>query len=432
LQTTRLSESPARNKLFYAGMLVFPSLAIIASFFFPAILERNSNWFGINQITLVNIVSVFQILAISASFITGCVLLLRKDHWRIAGGILILFIMFVFRSNTMNPDGTDLLWKIPADVNRVGAHVVHDEMLELYTHSVFWNALNKVGDIGVALSYQILSALSGMVFVVLLVKYARENIESNQLLFILLVSCGGFIQLFFGDVENYSVTAVLVMWYFLIAARTLSGKASLVTASLILGLAMCFHLEAGFLLPSLAYMIYKLRKKGKPALSFTIMLIPVAMVGTCMVLFHLSGILPIENLWLYSHATAHGGNIASVIPPLTVPYYLEMFNLLILLFPSVLLLPISLTYAKGSASRINGFLITATGFLLLLPLGWKAALGVLNDWNLYAIVAIPGSLLVWSLITQSVENRKQKYLLVNMLVFSMLNTFSWVVSNHAG
>ncbi len=271
-----------------------------------------------------------------------------------------------------------------------------------------------------------------MVFLVLLVKYAKENIQSNQLLFILLVSCGGFIQLFFGDVENYSVTAVLVMWYFLIAARTINGKASLVTASLILGLAMCFHLEAGFLLPSLAYLIYKNRKKEKPAISFLKMLIPLVMTGICMIIFHLSGILPMENLWLYSHATAHGGNIASVIPPLTVPYYLEMLNLLILLFPSVLLLPLSLIHAKGNASRIIGFLISATGFLLLLPLGWKAALGVLNDWNLYAIVAIPGSLLVWSVCTQKAESRKLKYLLVNMLVFSMLNTFSWVVSNHAG
>lgn len=271
-----------------------------------------------------------------------------------------------------------------------------------------------------------------MLFMVLLVKYTKENIQSNQLLFILLVSCGGFIQLFFGDVENYSITAVLVMWYFLEAARTLNGKASLVTASLILGLAMCFHLETGFLLPSLAYMIYKLRKIEKPAFSFMIMMIPIAMTGVCMALFHLSGMLPMENLWLYSHATAHGGNIASVLPPLTLPYYLEMLNLLILLFPSVLLLPLGLIYAKGNASRIIGFLITATGFLLLLPLTWKAALGVLNDWNLYAIVAIPASILVWSLITQRIESRKQKYLLVNMLAFSMLNTFSWVVKNHVG
>ncbi|MCK5131146.1 MAG: hypothetical protein KAR40_03215 [Candidatus Sabulitectum sp.] len=411
---------------------MFPVLLVVASFLFPAITGRQSNWFGVNQINSVNLFNILQIFAIAGSFIAGCILLFRRDYWRIAGAILILFIMFVFRSNTLNPDGVDLLWKIPSDVDKVGAHVVHDEMLELYTHSLFWNTLNELGYFGVALSYQILSVLSGLLFMLLLVKYAKENIKSEQLLFVLLVSSGGFIQLFFGDVENYSITVAIVMWYFLVAARAANCKASLMTASLILGLAMCFHLEAGFLLPSLAYLIYKSPTREKPVLSLMIMLIPLVMVGICMVLFHLSGILPFENLWLYSHATAHGGNIASVLPPLTVPYYLEMLNLLILLFPSVLLLPPGLILAKSHLNRIDRFLITATGFLMLLPLAWKAALGVQNDWNLYAIVAVPGSLLVWSLWVQKPEIRWHKYLLITVLAFSMLNTFSWVVTNNAG
>jgi hypothetical protein len=127
--------------------------------------------------------------------------------------------MFLFKSNTLNQDGQDLLWKIPTDVDRAGAHVVHDEMLELFVHSVFWNSTNKLYDLSVASSYQILSAFSGTVFMLLLSLYAREIINSNKLLFMLLVSSGGFIQLFFGDVENYSITAVLVIWYLLVGIR---------------------------------------------------------------------------------------------------------------------------------------------------------------------------------------------------------------------
>lgn len=145
MQLTKPSENPVRKILFNTEMLVFPILVIIASFLFPLVIGRESNWFGINQMASAAPRAILQIPAIAVSFITGCILLLRKDQWRVAGAILILLIMFVFKSNTMNPDGTDLLWKIPADVDRVGAHVVHDEMLELYTHSIFWNTLNKLG-----------------------------------------------------------------------------------------------------------------------------------------------------------------------------------------------------------------------------------------------------------------------------------------------
>jgi hypothetical protein len=416
----------------YIGLLIFPILVIFASFLFPTIMARQSKWFGINQISGIALPELVSVLLIACLFIFGCFLLLRNDRWRIVGGITILFTLFVFRSNTMNQDGQDLLWKIPADVNRVGAHVVHDEMLELCVHSLFWSTLNELGNFSVGLSYQILSASSGLVFMLLLFKYAKENINSNQLLFLVLVSSGGFIQLFFGDVENYSITASIVMWYFLVASRVFKGRSSAITAAVILGLAMCFHLEAGFLVPSLAYLLVKSSSEEKPCLHrfFPIMLIPFVLVLLCMLILNWLGILPLENLWLYSHASAHGGNIASIIPPLTVPYYLEILNLLILLFPSFLLIPFAIATVK--LDRIDGFFITATGFLMLLPLAWRASLGVLNDWNLFAILAIPGSILVWSLLVQKADNRKYKYMLITLLAFSMLNTFSWVVKNHAG
>jgi len=423
---------PKKHDFTYIGLPIFPLLVILASFLFPALMARQSKWFGVNQISHIALPELMQVLLIICLFLSGCFLLLRNDRWRIIGCITILFTLFFFRSNTMNQDGQDLLWKIPADVNRIGAHVVHDEMLELCVHSVFWSTLNDLGNFSVVFSYQILSASSGLVFMLLLIKYAKESINSNQLLFVLLVSSGGFMQLFFGDVENYSITASIVMWYFLVSSRVLKGKSSPITAAAILGLAMCFHLEAGFLVPSLAYLLAKSSSEENPTHHrfIPIMLLPFALVLSCMLLLSWLGILPLENLWLYSHASAHGGNIASIIPPLTAPYYLEIINLLILLFPSFLLIPFAIATVK--LGRIEGFFLTATGFLMLLPLAWRATLGVMNDWNLFAILAIPGSILVWSLLLQKADNRKYKYMLITLLAFSMLNTFSWVMKNHVG
>jgi hypothetical protein len=56
---------------------------------------------------------------------------------------------------------------------------------------------------------------------------------------------GGYMQLFFGDVENYTVSAAIVVFYVLAAHRYLSGEVGLHVPSAILAVAMCFHLETG-------------------------------------------------------------------------------------------------------------------------------------------------------------------------------------------
>jgi hypothetical protein len=93
--------------------------------------------------------------------------------------------------------------------------------------------------------------------------------------FILLVSTGGFIQLFWGDVENYSITAVLVIWYLLLGARVIKkGTSSWVAAV--------------FLLPSLAYPATKHHSERKQKLLYAAVavLIPFALVLLCMLPHH--------------------------------------------------------------------------------------------------------------------------------------------------
>jgi len=318
-------------------------------------------------------------------------------------------------------------------VERVGAHVVHDEMLELVVHSLFWRLLLLAdGSAGVSLSYRILSVLSGVAFVNLLAGFCRTHIKSHRFFFMVSVLSGGYILLFFGDIENYSMTAALVMWYILVSSRELaapSGSARrLYSASILLGTAMCFHLQAVLLVPSLVYLAFRTGPRSCKGILPPV-LIPFLITGLCMLILDLTGVLPLEHLWIYSHATAHGGDIGSVLPPLSRTYYLEMLNLMVLLFPSAVLLPFVPALAEGKRALIASFLSVAVCSLLLLPLVWKAALGVLNDWNLYAIVAVPGSVLVWYAITEQQDIKKGW--LMPFVFISFLSTFMWIWQNHA-
>jgi len=398
-----------KKLLILAGAL-FPISLVAVSFIYPAFTGEDSQWFGFNRLTVAELGEI--------PFVAVC---------------MFALVFILLRTNTLNQDGSDLLWKIPADVERIGVHVVHDEMLELVIHSLFWRLLLLAeGSAGVSLSYRIVSVLSGVVFVNLLADFCRTHIKSHRFFFMVSVLSGGYILLFFGDVENYSMTAAMVMWYILVSSRALaapSGSARhLYSASILLGTAMCFHLQAVLLVPSLVYLAFRTSPRSWKAILPPV-LIPFLITGLCMLILDLTGILPLEHLWIYSHATAHGGDIGSVLPPLSKPYYLEMLNLMVLLFPSVVLLPFVPALAEGNRAPIVSFLSVALCPLLLLPLGWKAALGVLNDWNLYAIVAVPGSVLVWYVITEQQDIKKGW--LMPFVFISFLSTFMWIWQNHA-
>lgn len=350
----------------------------------------------------------------------------RLGSFVIALACGLLFCLL--RNEFVNQDGRAFLHRFLEDVPTKGAHVTHDEMWELYIHSRAWYWATIHLGWTLIQTYQRISVAAGVVFVFLLLRLCRLIWPQQSLVLFLAVTAGGYVQLFFGDVENYTLTAVVVVAYLYLGLACLREGVPLIAPSVALALAITFHLLAGFFIPSLAYLWWRvLRKDG-----LTAILVPgvafVAILAATLAFFHMHN-LPIFALFTDSHALGHGGHILLMLARPSLPYYWQQFNLLALLLPSSCLILPLLAFRRIPATPTNAFLGLASLFLLLFQFSWYAALGVYNDWNLYAISAIPTSILVWTNYLAHVPIPRKDQVAVFVAGLAALHTFSWILSN---
>jgi hypothetical protein len=346
-------------------------------------------------------------------------------------GLSALFtaIFLLLRNGFVNPDGIALSVKFASDVPTLGAHVTHDEMWELFIHSRFWYYTNQFFGWYIDSSYHFLSAIAGGVFIFLLLQYSRITHAKNPLGFFFLMISGGYMQLFFGDVENYTLTATLIMGYFLSTALYLKERISIVVPSSLLALAITFHLLAGWLLPSLAFLyLIELQKKKYSHLLLAI-LASIAIIGLTLVFFHFHN-LPIENLFIDSHAFGQGRGISEMLVDPSRTYYWQQINLVALLFPAAILILPLIGYKRIELTPRNLHLIIATVFMLAFQFIWDAKIGVYNDWNLFASMALPFSALVWSNFLQIPDLKFRKQITLALFSLSFLHSYVWIISNH--
>jgi hypothetical protein len=132
-------------------------------------------------------------------------------------------------------------WKEPLDrfftavVYRVGSALLG------------WSAMTAVAAV---------STLAGLVWVGAALGLARDvgSEAGDRAIVAGLLLTPGLMQLFFGNVENYSLLAAGTLVYLWTGVRFLQGKTSLFVPSVALGTTVWIHLAAAWLLPTLAYL----------------------------------------------------------------------------------------------------------------------------------------------------------------------------------
>jgi hypothetical protein len=349
--------------------------------------------------------------------------------FRVGFSILIVAVFFLLRNHFINYDGSMFAEKFTRDIPLEGAHVTHDEMWELYLHSRFWLYTNTLFGWSVEFSYQVLSSVAGGAFILILMYYCSVMFPDRPVLAFMICVSGGYMQLFFGDVENYTLTTTLIMAYFLASALYIKGRWSVITASVILAAALTFHLLAGFLIPSLLILYIVAWKRGEKRSVLTAAGMFCAIVGLTLLFFHFNN-LPIKDLWYHSHAFGHGGHIRPQLVDPSPGYYFQMLNLAFLLAPVWILLVPQFLFGRIRLDDMNVHMITAAVFMGLFFFGWKATLGVYPDWNMFAAAALPFTFLVLRNILSTDCIRRRYWIVYVFAWLFILHSYSWVISNH--
>jgi hypothetical protein len=346
-----------------------------------------------------------------------------------------LILFFLLPSHTPNADGVSLLQKIPQDVAEYGAHLTHDEMLELYVHSRMYFYMNQIAGWSVADCYRVTSALSGGVFLVLLFLLADRTVPREwHPMFLALALSGGYLQLFFGDIENYTMVATLIIAYLLAAVEHLKGRAGLWVPSLALATAAGFHLLAGWLLPSLLFLFWNAYRNGRrrecpwAAVAFALPL------AGFLAFLHFRG-LPIQRLADSSHVSGMGGHYERYLAPMSIEYLGGIANVVILLIPGIMLVPALILFGRMGTDSTARFLQVASLGMVAFTLLWRAQLGALQDWNLFA----PGMAVIGVLIARggaevaSLETRGTlaRRALSALAWSAACHSAAWILRNHA-
>ena len=177
------------------------------------------------------------------------------------------------------------------------------------------------------------------------------------------------------------MTNVLVLGYLAAALRLLDRAGPAVAGGGVLAAAVLFHLEALILGPSLLVLAATTRRRsGRDALG-SVALVP-TVLGLALWWFNDHG-LPIGELLTHSQISADGGNWAAFVARPDVGYLWRQLQLLLLLAPTVVLLQRCSSTHPGRSPHVRpGHRVGRRPAEVFV---WRAQLGVVDDWNLYAL-----------------------------------------------
>jgi hypothetical protein len=407
-------ESAPRTRTVVLGacVAVLGSLYLWRGLAVPHTAPGPTTWFGVDRWAILGRgwAIVFAALAAAAGCAAGRVrvdVALERRAVRVAAAGVATGVFWLLSDRTENLDGSLLQAKFTAALP--GGFATHDEMLELYLHSRLWAGLHALWGWDVAQTYRLVSCLAGGAAVLLAIRIVRRFPE--PLLVLGLLGAGGWVLVFFGDVENYTLLAVVALGYLAAALRCLDEPAAPVwPLGLLVGFGALCHLEMLVLAPSLLVLVRRRRDL-------------LALLGVPAVLalglwwFDRHG-LPIAEL-ATSQAAADGGDWGRYLFPDGATGWWLQLQLLLLLAPALVLLP-----ACRFAGRRSLFLAVAAAGGLLLVVVWRAQLGVFEDWNLYAVAAPPLLLLVASGL-----RRPAAPWMAAFVVLAGSQTLAWVLEN---
>ena len=295
-------------------------------------------------------------------------------------------------------------------------------------------------------TYRACSYASGLVYVVLSFRVARAagSDATSKAVVLGFLLTPGFIQLFFGYVENYPLLLSGILLYLLLSLLVLQGRQPLWVPSALLGALVPLHFAAVALAPSLlALAVLQHRSVSRVSRS-------AFPVGTARSLAHLV-IAPLATLVVFGLINfdifGYLGDLrgSHFLPLATDPgephraglfsatHLLDVLNQYLLVAPSALIVLGLVGRSTRSANPCRTFLLTASVFPVLFTFVANPEIGAFRDWDVFAFAALP--LTLWSalILIDRIPDRgrlRQAGLLICGAAF--LHSLAWVsVNAHA-
>ena len=279
------------------------------------------------------------------------------------------------------------------------------EVGESLLHIWLKNIIGGDGQAAALLSHQIISITAGLLFIVAGALFARKLYEhtAERVLFLMGVCSGGYMLLFFGYVENYSLFVLSVLTFTLTGLLIAQGKASRYWLLPPLIAAAFFHVLGVTLLPSALYIWVGPSRFGRSIRGWRqstklVALLPIIVVAaivfhhfyTTSYFFRFAFVPLFENRFTVEGYTLFSMN-----------HLVDFVNLLFLLVPGLLIVIVALfgrSVRHILKQRPSIYLLILIASVLGAALIFDPKLGMPRDWDLFAFAGVPVVVFVISLL----------------------------------
>ncbi len=343
-------------------------------------------------------------------------------------GLIILFAIsfYLLRSTThFLGDG----YMVLGDVANDSAVIKPRNFGEILIHRFLYSLLIDRVEEAALWSYQSLSIASGIIALVITALSAKKLFENiaDRLLFLVGISSGGFMLLYFGYVENYSIFITTVLAFLLSGMLAAKGKVSVVVPTVVVAVGLLLHIFGTILVPALVFLLV-ITLSSKTGASFFqnksfwkyLTFLFVVSVAVFVFLY--------KNFLFFRFAVLPFGNDRFVLDGyslFSIKHLLDLLNQLIIIIPALPLLLyffFKIGYRKLIRNDVLLFLAILSSSALAALFIFDPKLGMARDWDLFAFI---GLTLLCMLIYSILEYKKQFNSYFKIVLFSIM--LGWVI-----
>ena len=291
------------------------------------------------------------------------------------------------------------------------------------------------------MTYRIFSYASGALYLGLSVPIGRvlgrTPLERTVVLGFLVT--GGFLQLFFGYVENYALLFPGMLLYLLAGFLAVNNRLHAVLPALILGILIPLHFSLASLAPSL--LVLPFLRNGIPA-SRARSTIEAALLGALSVGLALCILWLLEFDVLSPVGHLKASPILPLIPHAGPEYHYTMFspvhllefaNQFLLAAPAAVMVLAACRPGFDARDRTHTFALVCGAFPVMATAIANPTIGAFRDWDVAAFSALPVTL--WAalvLVRQSGSPARLRQVGFLIVAAAALHTAVWVgVNAHA-
>ncbi len=349
--------------------------------------------------------------------------------------VLVALAAFVALSSARHflGDGYLLLRKLEADTLQDQSRAPLSFALIRAMHHAgraFWETAEN--------TYRIYSYASGVLYVLFSFPVAaalgKNKQEKSVVLAVLLTT--GYIQQFFGYVENYALYIPGLLLYLLMGLYTLRNRLSLYAPALVLGMLLALHQAFAVFGPSLLFLAHhawRHRQDASPSWKNT----AATVAALCCVLVSTAVLLELSGVGFEEYLGRMGGRnflplfaepgLQSQYRIFSLAHFLDFLNQQLLTAPVACMACVLL---RKRDLRHQPFLLIAAVFPLFFTFLARPEIGVFRDWDIFSLPALP--LTLWVATALMARNRAREALFHSAFLLcgaAAFHTLFWIGLN---